>query len=167
MDYTDLYRSVYRSLSRHTPLEYDCGRLCRARCCKGSDNDGMLLFPGEQSILGSAGFLRIDDVEFGRKGSKMPAQFAVCSGKCIRALRPLACRIFPLAPKIDGGKLSLRYDPRAFPVCPLVYDRKSFAIEKSFADKVSESLNILYSVDEIQPFINTLSGVLDEYERFF
>ena len=40
-----------------------------------------------------------------------------------RALRPLACRMFPLTPVLsvrDGReRLSVRMDPRAFAVCPL------------------------------------------------
>ena len=45
-------------LERVTPFSgRNCGSLCGAACCKGSDNDGMELFPGESELLaGEKGF---------------------------------------------------------------------------------------------------------------
>jgi len=35
-----------------TPLKgHDCGQLCSAACCKGDEQTGMLLFPGESTAL--------------------------------------------------------------------------------------------------------------------
>ena len=34
-------------LESHTPMKSDCGALCGGACCKGSDEDGMALLPGE------------------------------------------------------------------------------------------------------------------------
>ena len=41
----------YELLEKVTPLEFDCGKLCSNKCCKGSDRDGMLLFPSEKAFF--------------------------------------------------------------------------------------------------------------------
>ena len=42
------YRYAYSLLEEVTPLPADCGQLCGAACCKGDDETGMYLFPGER-----------------------------------------------------------------------------------------------------------------------
>ena len=101
------YQTAFRLLRDATPLRTDCGVLCGRRCCKGDDETGMLLFPGEPTAL------RVIETE-GRR-------LAVCGGVCDRNERPLSCRIFPFFPfvKADGG-VDVRIDPRGKAVCPLV-----------------------------------------------
>lgn len=79
-----IYQKAFRLLRYATPLRTDCGVLCGARCCKGDDETGMLLFPGEPTAL------RVIETE-GRR-------LAVCGGVCDRNERPLSCRIFPFFP---------------------------------------------------------------------
>ncbi len=43
--------SARAALSDLTPLLTDCGRLCGVACCKGDEQTGMLLFPGEEALL--------------------------------------------------------------------------------------------------------------------
>ena len=102
-----IYQKAFRLLRDATPLRTDCGVLCGRRCCKGDDETGMLLFPGEPTAL------RVIETE-GRR-------LAVCGGVCDRNERPLSCRIFPFFPfvKADGG-VDVRIDPRGKAVCPLV-----------------------------------------------
>lgn len=46
---TDAIRDAYSALRKAAPLgAQDCGKLCGACCCKGSGNDGMELFHGEE-----------------------------------------------------------------------------------------------------------------------
>ena len=42
--------SARAALSDLTPLLTDCGRLCGFACCKGDEQTGMLLFPGEEAL---------------------------------------------------------------------------------------------------------------------
>ena len=96
-----------------TPLAFDCGRLCGSRCCQGGADAGMRLFPGEAA---DSGFTVRDTADGGR--------LLLCGGHCDRRVRPLACRIFPLFPYLDGdGRIRAGFDPRAYALCPLVRAR--------------------------------------------
>ena len=75
-----LYKKVKRIIGDKTPLKKDCGLLCGGACCKGDENTGMLLFPGEETTLN---IIEKDGV-----------RLAVCEGKCKREERPLSCMIF-------------------------------------------------------------------------
>ena len=49
------WKAIYRLLDKVSPLDYDCGTLCKAACCTYSgdmrDEDmGIYLFPGEEKI---------------------------------------------------------------------------------------------------------------------
>ncbi len=53
----DSLNKAYELLENCTPLKFDCGALCGGKCCKGGDNDGMILFPGEEKYYaGKSGF---------------------------------------------------------------------------------------------------------------
>jgi hypothetical protein len=41
----------YKILENETPLNFDCGKICDGKCCKGNENTGMLLFPGEETLI--------------------------------------------------------------------------------------------------------------------
>ena len=73
---TILYQQAYACLGRITPIPADCGKLCGAKCCKGNDDDGMILFPGEAEFLSSKEFLTIRESEM--CGSRV--EFASCKG---------------------------------------------------------------------------------------
>ena len=109
--------SARAALSDFTPLLTDCGRLCAGACCKGDEQTGMLLFPGEDALFASCAF-----------GHVIPANFTladrlvnlfVCDGTCSREERPLACRLFPLFLHFKkDGTSRVRLDNRAKSVCP-------------------------------------------------
>jgi len=162
MDTTEKYRAAYRLFSRLTPLEADCGRLCRARCCRGGENDGMILFPHEETLLQTAGFLTIQSREL--RGN--PCAFAVCGGHCIRALRPLSCRIFPLAPRFSGRKITVTDDPRARAICPLLEPELIKNIRPEFEAAVLAAFTILLDVPDMPEFLRSYSEMLDDYRKF-
>lgn len=81
--------TCYSLLRKRTPLNFDCGKICDGKCCKGDENTGMLLFPGEEKLVDEN--IKIKELENGFK-------LAVCNGTCDRNKRPLACRIYPLFP---------------------------------------------------------------------
>lgn len=109
--------SVLRTV---TPLVgLDCGRLCGARCCKGSENDGMELFYGEaERYRNDPSFTVRSDGE---------RELLICSGHCDRHSRPLSCRMYPLfpVPVERDGKVHIRvvFDLRGYRSCPLVRER--------------------------------------------
>lgn len=106
------------ALADLTPLLTDCGRLCSGACCKGDEQTGMILFPGEEALFASCAFGRVIPAHFELAGR--PAQLFVCDGACARRERPLACRLFPLFLhfKKDGSP-RVKLDARAKAVCPL------------------------------------------------
>lgn len=105
-----------------TPREGDCGLLCQHACCQADSQGkgGMLLFPLEEKLYQPLpqGWRIQSDASVVDDGKLL-----VCAGECRREQRPLGCRFFPLAATIGGtarqGRLILRIDRRAHPVCPL------------------------------------------------
>ena len=76
-------------LEEITPLQTDCGLVCGGACCQThpGEETGMLLFPGEAEMYrGEDGFTLVDSPH---------GTILVCEGRCSRANRPLACRMFP------------------------------------------------------------------------
>lgn len=87
-------------LEEITPLQTDCGLVCGGACCQThpGEETGMLLFPGEAEMYrGEKGFTLVDSPH---------GTILVCEGRCSRANRPLACRMFPLVMLLrpDGVK---------------------------------------------------------------
>lgn len=118
-----MYKRLYQLFKNKTPIKSDCGIICGCACCKGNDNTGMLLFPGE-----STGLKTIDSG--GRK-------YAICNGNCLRSERPLSCRIFPFFPAVDScGEISVTIDPRGFNICPLVRNAPDISFDTSFIRRV-------------------------------
>lgn len=158
-----LYKKAYRLLKNSTPLKFDCGLICSRKCCSGNNEAGMCLYPGEESLLeGHDGFLNIQK----DKMRDTDVLFAVCSGKCNRSFRPLACRIFPYAPYIDeNGSLTVIEDPRAKYICPLLMGSFDLKIDKRFKRNVKNAFRILIIDEDIKSYIRLLSTVLDDYNR--
>lgn len=141
----ELLLKAYDLLSDITPKKYDCGILCSSVCCKnngshGNDKEcGMLLLPGEKELLSGA-----PDYTFLNSANET---LLVCDGKCIRELRPFACRIFPFYPKIVdcSGKYSVRIlpDPRSFNICPITNDFRKRKARIVFIRNAKKAVRIL------------------------
>ena len=114
----DVIADAYGVLRHVTPLPngLDCGKLCGARCCKGTQGDGMELFRGEEKRFENDPDFTICE----RNGRKI----LICSGRCDRRSRPLACRMYPFFPvpyEAEGEtKIRVVYDLRGFAACPVV-----------------------------------------------
>ncbi len=142
-EYAALYRWVYALFSDVTPLPADCGALCGRACCRGDENTGMLLFPGEQTAL------RVIERESRR--------FAVCSGACRREERPLSCRIFPFYPAVEAdGRITARVDHRGYALCPLVRQAENVRFDPRFLRRVRAAGKLLCRDAACRAFLREL-----------
>ena len=127
-------------MDKVSPIDGDCGRLCKSACC---DNDaasakspqsrfGMYLLPGEDKLFTRKEPWLTWSVEkaenYAYPGSwSGNVYFVQCKGasECDRAMRPIQCRSFPLAPYIDNeGLLRLILYPGKLAYdCPLISQR--------------------------------------------
>lgn len=162
---------AYRILGRATPISADCGLLCRRACCtagkRGAEEElGMLLFPGEENFFSPS--LKKELITLG--GS--PVMFASCTGRCIRAFRPLSCRIFPLLPYVAKSdrtlskpfRFSMIPDPRGKYLCPLIYAGDN--VEDKFRERAAMAISEAGKCRTVRKFIFRLSETADEYRRF-
>lgn len=165
----EIYEKVYTMLDKTTPLLTDCGELCNRACCASTEeNLGMYLFPGEEEMYTDEHtWLSIEKSSFAY-GNGKTAYLAICDEHCLRDLRPLACRIFPLAPYIDQSKsLIIKVDPRAVPMCPLSRESSSHKLDVNFINTVANAFRLLIKDSEIKSFILEQSRLMDEQEEFF
>ncbi len=150
----NVIKSCYSLLRNVTPLEFDCGKICKGKCCGGDEKTGMLLFPGEENLI---------DPEIEIIKNEKGDSFAVCNGSCDRNKRPLACRIYPLFPVIKsdeaGEYTEVVFDPRAD--CPLTSGE--YKITRRFSKSVRRVGRYLLLNDETQKFYRGLSDEIQEY----
>ena len=158
---TELIHNAYAIMGSVTPIKADCGKLCDKACCTEEDA-GMLLFPGEEVIYSKVPGFRIENIEYmDAPGIKL----LLCDGKCDRALRPLACRIFPVSPKIEkDGSVTVQPDIRARLMCP-IWDLKH--VDKIFIKTVEKAFVLLAEDEDMLAFIQLLSLEQHQLWRFF
>lgn len=165
-----LYLQLYRLFDDITPVRADCGELCGKACCKGEDC-GMYLFPAEASVysLLAPDWVRIEDSDFtyNYNGVQKNLKIAFCNGSCDRYQRPLSCRIFPLTPYVENGKLRIITDPRSKSVCPLGRGLDVDDYDRSFVKNVRTAFVILSKNKEFAAFLEEYSRYLDDYLKFF
>jgi len=155
-----LLTRAYAHLGNITPIPADCGNLCGSKCCGGDADSGMILFPGEREFLSRVDFLICQTREMtGRE-----VDFATCSGACRRNLRPLSCRIFPLAPFWDGQTLEIKPDPRAKYLCPLLEAEECITTE--FYAAVERAFSVLIEDAETSDMLIAYTKMLKQYELF-
>ena len=163
MDYVKFYRDVYKEFSRLTPVDFDCGRLCRSRCCRGDNDAGMILFPHERELLETVDFLQIRTIPvYG-----IQTDCAFCRGKCVRALRPLSCRIYPFAPLLSDDGVNVEPDPRAYSSCILLRPEATAKINPMFIGKIKELFTMFIEIPEMLEFMTFYTAMLEDYSRFF
>ena len=173
MELNSLYQTAYDILNKSTPLRFDCGKLCRGVCCQNladdieaGENSGMYLFPGEEIMLQKAVFLDVIPVHF-KFNTSTQILLATCNGMCVRNLRPLACRIFPLTPYLTQKDiLVIRIDPRAIPICPLAEALDHSKLHPDFVEKVRKVFRMLITDPQIKSYIAGLSRLIDEFTNY-
>lgn len=146
------YAKIYKLFDDCSPLKADCGLLCEKRCCRGDENTGMLLFPGEETAL------TVKHIN----GKRL----AVCDGSCDRTQRPLSCRIFPFFPVINGkGKITVSPDYRGLAVCPLLSHRDEVIFDRRFLRRVKKAGKLLKKDRECADFLKEISGEIADEQR--
>ena len=148
---TDTLSACRALLLQLTPLRTDCGRYCGAACCGSlpGEESGMLLFPGEEALYGGQEGFTLRSAPLG--------PLLVCSGHCDRALRPLACMLFPLLPLLqEDGTVRAAVDRRAYAVCPLAAQGLS-ALRRDFVDAVAQAGRLLAADPAQVDFLRQLS----------
>ena len=154
IDYQKMYEKIFRTLGDLTPLKADCGLLCQGACCKGDENTGMRLFPGEESSL------TVKELPSGDR-------LAVCDGTCDRNKRPLACRIFPFFPTIDeDGEIFVEEDDRAQNVCPMIGHADEILFDPKFLRAVKKAGKILAEDERCREFLQKSTEEIDMYRQF-
>ncbi len=146
-------KKIYKLCSDVTPLKTDCGLLCGGECCKGDDDTGMLLFPGEEALFEGIEGFKLKKTSDGKN-------MIVCASKCNRLLRPISCRIFPLFPMYVDGKIYVFDDPRARGICPLIYDEQN--IDKKFEKAVYKTGKLLTKNEETKRFLEEMTKEITE-----
>ncbi len=137
-----------------TPLKTDCGALCAHACCAGDDQTGMLLFPGEEKLYENCAFGQVISADFSLGGQE--AKLFVCSGRCERDSRPLACRLFPLfLAFLKNGGTKVRIDHRARAVCPLC-DYGMTGLDEEFVAAAREAYDILLEDETCRTYLKDL-----------
>ena len=120
----------------------------------------MLLLPGEKELLS---VLFPDEYAFVEGDDGV---LAVCKGRCTRAFRPFACRVFPYYPRFDeaGRLVGIRQDIRAKRVCPLCAE--NVRVSPAFIRSVRRAVTILSADDEIKAELIKTADFLDSLEEF-
>ncbi len=153
---TELLETARRTLAEATPLRTDCGRICGKRCCASMEGEetGMLLFPGEEDFY--------EDAEGWRIVPAGEDLLLICPGVCDRENRPLACRMFPLLPRIGAdGSVSAKTDERARGVCPLTRQGPR-GMDPRFTEAVREAGELLAGNPEQRRFLTRLTEEQEE-----
>lgn len=162
-----LFATVYALLDE-PPHRFDCGRLCGRRCCDsgcaGESVEGMRLLPGEKQFLQS-----VAPFAFIYKQSE-DGDVLVCNGRCDRAVRPIACRIFPYYAKIaeKAGRVDilLRRDPRSLAVCPLVSE-SPYRPTPAFCGNFKRAMRLLIKDEEIADDVRKTSSFNESLLAFY
>ncbi len=166
MNCKDFYSYIYRLTEKVTPLPVDCGELCDGSCCKGDEDTGMYLFPGEKVMFKNMpDWAKIRKCGFSFGVHKV--DFISCTGKCDRSLRPLACRIFPLFPFIDiSGELHIIMDPRGKGICPLVRAMDIRDLDIRFVDTVKYISKLMMKNPLLYSYLFELSRFTEQNTLF-
>ena len=158
---TERILAAREALETLTPLRGDCGRTCGAARCRPDEdgNGGMLLFPGEEALSDPCP----DWARLVPSADFSGQYLFTCDGRCDRAARPLACRIFPLTPRVREGKVIIEPDVRAWPVCPLMECGLN-GLSGAFVKAVREAMESLAQDEACLAYMKKLSEYLEQFE---
>ena len=161
MELEQALETAYAIMGERTPIRTDCGALCGAACCL-PDEDGQggvwLLEPEIRRVEGAA-WARID------RQADPVAPLLLCREMCERSLRPLCCRVFPLAP-VPGrdGLWTVRMDARARAMCPLTRSGLK-GLDTDFVRAARDALRALAQSGAGEEFLRAWHDREDAFRR--
>ncbi len=146
-------------LERSAPLgRSDCGKLCNGLCCKGDKDTGMWLFPGEEELYKDNSDFTIKETD-GNFGYNM----IICNSTCNRGERPLACRIYPFYPRIDGDKISVIKDLRGVSSCPIL--KEEMKPDLKFLRNMRKATRYLIRDEEMKNYILNMQQEIEDIAK--
>lgn len=144
MNKDNIYIKIKDMFKDVTPLKADCGILCDCACCKGEHNQGMLLFPEEQTSLNT--IINNNQIT------------VVCDGNCNRNERPISCMLFPYFPLInEKGKVVAELDYRGYGICPMIENADVIKFNRKFIKNIEKAGKLLYTDNDIRLFMESIS----------
>lgn len=160
---TEILQEALKLLERETPLMTDCGALCGRACCAPDEDGqgGVLLFPGEDKLIGRIRWGRI--IALDDRGDGQSGMLLLCDKPCDRHQRPLGCRLFPLTPAKDGT--SVRLDRRAWPVCPLMNSGMK-GLSVGFVDAARKAVQMIAEDQEGLKFLKAWEKIESLYGQW-
>ncbi len=150
-------KKAYEFFERVTPLYYDCGKICGAKCCGGSDKDGMLLFPGEETFFENNSEFSV------YYEAKYDCMAVRCKGICSRNERPLSCRIFPFFLYNNSGKISVAPDIRAIDFCPILINKEE--VDKKFLRTLRVVAKLFEQDTDICSFLKKITTIMTDFNN--
>lgn len=150
-----MIEKIHEKLNRVSPVDYDCGRLCGEICCVYDDetyaNDDLILYllPGEEMIYENNEYFELKHFKISEINYPHSWKDGVYTVKCknppncIRKIRPIQCRTFPLIPHISkDNHFYLIFDDSQYPYkCPLISD--DIKLNDDFIDETYKTWRLL------------------------
>lgn len=132
----EMIEKIHEKLNKVSPVDYDCGKLCGEICCvydsESYANDDLILYllPGEELIYENNEYFELKHFNINEINYPHSWKNGVYTVKCkkpphcIRDIRPIQCRTFPLIPHISkDNHFYLIFDDSQYPYrCPLISD---------------------------------------------
>ena len=124
----------------------------------------MWLFPGEEECF--AAWSREEEESFTVRPTQdnLGYPLLVCDGTCNREHRPLACRMYPLFPLVEGQpgqeRIRLLYDPRGQRICPLAAGK--IPLEFTFRRAVRRAARVLLRDPACADYLRQTGAFLQE-----
>lgn len=146
--------SARAALSDLTPLLTDCGRLCGFACCKGDEQTGMLLFPGEEALFAPCAFGRVIPAHFELAGRRRISLSATARAAAKTARWPAACFRFSCISKKTARRTSNSTSAQK-PSVPLC-DYGIIGLRTEFVAAAKTAYAALMEDDECAAFLRAL-----------
>jgi hypothetical protein len=175
MKYKDIFIQAYQAMDVSV-MDGNCGSLCNGHCCRRTMENGQPLgiyfLPFEYECM-QAGQALIDPdtVEFHTSDwyelpvgiDKLIYGFCRDNTKCIRELRPIQCRTYPLEAHIENGILSLVIGETQVHDCPILTRRSEW--NPDFEAGILKGWTLLMRIPEIRWLIEAESRERASCER--
>lgn len=158
----EIYLHAYE-LMNVTLIDGDCGKYCNYNCCRDNnegDKMGIYLYPFEyeavlkEHIEKNELTFEYHHFEDYYMASHLDGQYFLYCGHdsgCLRALRPIQCRTYPLEPHIVKGELKLVIEKSQVHDCPFLMKENQW--NPDFVKRIYEGWSELIKIDEVRKLV--------------